>query len=78
MSNNKQIYEVIQKGSKFYKIEKSPDESYEIYLTRTNYIIERIERNMNFDEAVRLSLIWRNIKFHNMRYNQTLHKKVFD
>jgi hypothetical protein len=66
----------IQKKNKYYNIEKGDDESRDIYLMRSNYIINKIENGSkkNINELIKLSYIWRNVKFYKMVYSESLIK----
>lgn len=69
--------EVFRRSNQIYIIKKTPDESREIYLDRTNYLIKILNnKNINYDEALKRSYIWRNIKYFKMSYPHTLIKKL--
>lgn len=70
--------EVFQRGHKFYVIDKSNDESRELYLNRVNYIIKKIEINNNksYDEIIKLSYIWRNYTYRGMSYPSSIIKSI--
>lgn len=69
--------EVIKRGNDIYIIDKVDDESREVYLNRTNYIINEINNNhINFDVATKRSYIWRNIKFKGMSYPSYIKKNI--
>jgi hypothetical protein len=74
--------ETFQVGNKFYLIKQTHDESREVYLERSNYIIKRLrdrksdlEEN-DYIEAINLSYIWRNIKFYGMTYPSLIIKNL--
>lgn len=74
--------EIIQRDNKIFIIEKSNDESREVYLARVNYIINKYNstdnnkkiNNDDFMNIIKLSYIWRNIKFKKMVYPSSLTK----
>lgn len=74
--------EIIQINEKKHSIEKSPNESYEIYLARTKYIIEKNihcesnGKNISIENIIQLSYIWRNSKYYNMTYPNSIMKKI--
>ncbi len=70
--------ETIQRGNKFYIIKKTDDESRELYLSRVNYIIEKITSypEMSFDNIERLSFIWRNMNFNKIKYPSSVLKQL--
>ena len=70
--------ETIQRGNKFYIIKKTDDESRELYLSRVNYMIEKISLSpeMSFENIERLSYIWRNITFKNIKYPSPILKQL--
>jgi len=43
---------------------------------RLNYIRKLEENNISWNEALKLSLLWYNIKFKNCKYNKELYLKV--
>jgi len=69
-----ELRESIQRGDMFYTITQTDDESREVYLDRINYIIEMLNKdsNINIDNAIRSSYIWRNITYYGMSYPNTL------
>ena len=72
------LVEVIQRDNKFYIISKSNDESREVYLDRTNYIIKKIDsvNNVDYNDIIRKSFIWRNINYYGMSYPSSITKKL--
>ena len=43
---------------------------------RLNYIRKLEKNNISWNEAIKLSLLWYNIKFKNCKYNKELYLKV--
>lgn len=70
--------EIFRRDNQIYIIKKTPDESREIYLDRVNYLIKILKKNknINYDEALKRSYIWRNIKYFKMNYPYTIIKKL--
>jgi hypothetical protein len=75
------MIEVICIGNKIYKINKTIDESENVYKNRCWMIIRHIEKNKLSvipDEIITLSLVWRNITYKGMTYSSKIIKKVND
>ncbi|VBB18325.1 hypothetical protein YASMINEVIRUS_788 [Yasminevirus sp. GU-2018] len=72
------ISETVQRGDVFCTVDKTDDESRELYLDRVNYIIERHKRNPteNMETIVHLSYIWRNVNRCNMSYPSSVLKML--
>jgi hypothetical protein len=67
---------IINHSDKTYTINKTDDESYEIYLERINYIKNKLNDNLDIDHIIKLSLIWRNVKFYKMGYPCSIMKQI--
>ena len=65
---------IITHNDKNYTINKTDDESYEIYLKRINYI--KNNKCNNIDHIIKLSLIWRNVTFYKMTYPSKIMKQL--
>ena len=66
-------------GMLFNSIERDFDESYEVYLERAWLIINTFcknKENNNINEIIKLSKIWRNIKYLNCSYTEHIIKAV--
>ena len=70
------LQETIQRGNKFYLIKQTDDESREVYLSRVNYIIEKLSSDESIDDIIGLSYVWRNVTFHKMTYPSAVMKKL--
>lgn len=55
---------------------KNISESDEIFLKRGWFIISQPDIKRNYDEIVRLSKVWENVKFRNCIYNRSLMDKI--
>ena len=86
LCNDQQIYdisEVFDLDGNLIKIQKTDDESREVYLTRVDYILKNYKPNSgdskrsDFEYVKRISLIWRNITIFNMTYPLSITKKIF-
>lgn len=60
-------HQVFVVGDKIYKIIRDVTESHCVYMKRCAFIINKI-KTCDYDEAYRLSLIWRNSKIYGMVY----------
>ena len=56
-----------------YKNISEPDE---IFLKRGWFIVSQPDIKKNYDEILRLSKVWENIKFKNCVYNKNLMEKI--
>ena len=56
-----------------YKNISDPDE---IFLKRGWFIVSQPDIKKNYDEILRLSKVWENIKFKNCVYNKNLMEKI--
>lgn len=71
--------EIFQKGNKIYIINKTIDESREIYLARVDYIINKlndINNKLPIDKIINISYIWRNVNFFGMTYSSAIMKML--
>ena len=71
------VKETIQKGNKYYEIERSDDEPYELFVARAYYIIDKYEtpdNSLSWEKIISNSFVWKNIKFYNMTYPTTVTK----
>ena len=77
-TNIKMSYEVIQKNNNCYVIEKTEDESRDVFLDRVEYIIKKSEKypHIDIEDIVNLSYIWKNITFGGMTYSLSITKKL--
>ena len=70
--------EIIQRGDVFYSIAQTDNESREIYLNRVNYIVgilddtNNVDADIDINEVIKSSYIWRNITYYGMSYPSTL------
>jgi hypothetical protein len=77
------ISEVFDFNGNYIKIQKTDDESREVYLMRVEYILNNYDPNSkvisrsNIENLVRLSLIWRNSTIYGMIYPTSVTKKIF-
>lgn len=68
---------VFIKNNKFFIIERDMYESTEKFNERGYFISNMLpETKSDYDEAVRLSRIWVNMKFNNCKYDQKLCDKI--
>ena len=58
-------------------LEKLNDESLDILNERANFIFNYKNKNINYDEIVKLSILWSNVKFKNCKYNDNIMKMLF-
>lgn len=75
--------ETIQRGNKFYLIKRTDDEPREMYLSRVNYIIDKLStstRTADMDadvvSTIEKSYIWRNVTFYKMTYPSAVLKII--
>lgn len=76
--NMRLLSEVIQKNNNYYMIEKTEDESRDVFLSRVDYIIKRSEKSPHIDieDIINLSYIWKNVTFNGMTYSLSITKKL--
>lgn len=59
-------------------LEKLNDESLDILNERANFIFNyKKNKNINYEEIVKLSILWSNVKFKNCKYNNNIMKMLF-
>ena len=69
--------EIFRHGSYFYAFDMQPDESREVFLNRVQFIINASTNSeINFEDLVQLSLLWRNVTFYNMIYPSRVMKRL--
>ncbi len=68
--------EIFEHNNKFYVIEKQKYETRESHMSRVWYILERINQCNDFDELIKLSIIWANTKKYNCQYSDNLMKQI--
>ena len=62
-----------------YNIPREQYESNEIYHQRAWFIVKCFPKNkQELDEITHLSVLWKNIKFLDCKYNDNIHKKIKD
>ena len=68
--------ELFYHNGKFYTIEQTEYESRESYLNRIKFIFDGVDKEKNFTELKKLSVIWRNIKLYDCEYDQKIINKI--
>lgn len=63
-------------NNKIIKIPIDKSECHNVYMRRSAFIIRRLINDVEYDEACRLSYIWRNIKIYNMKYPASIHDSI--
>ena len=58
-------------------LEKLDDESLDILNERANFIFNYKHKDIEYNEIVKLSILWSNVKFKNCKYNEDIMKKLF-
>ena len=66
----------INKG-RLILLEKLDDESLDILNERANFIFNYKHTDIEYNEIVKLSILWSNVKFKNCKYNEDIMKKLF-
>ena len=66
----------INKG-RLILLEKLDDESLDILNERANFIFNYKHKDIEYNEIVKLSILWSNVKFKNCKYNEDIMKKLF-
>lgn len=68
---------IIQYKGKTYTIPKELYEPDNIYLKRLWFVAKQEPDNKEkYEEAIHYSILWKNIKILNCKYNSTIHQKI--
>lgn len=72
--------EIFKRDSFLYIIPCQPDESRDTHLDRMEFVLNLHEKNKNiqFDELIRLSMLWRNVHIYNMLYSSRTMRQIQD
>ena len=68
--------EAIEIDNNVYLINKTDEESREVFLKRCYYIIRKMNEGVSYDLAVQRSYVWRNMEVYKMKYPSSVTKHI--
>jgi len=76
-SNDFIKYDIFEHNGKFYTIQQLKFEVRERFMERVWYILNKIDKSeVSFNELIKLSIIWSNVKHLKCVYNDDIMKKI--